>query len=197
MIFVFGIFVIVLLLLRNCAVVDIFTPGMMLVFLKFLVVVFVRRVLPEANALDVARVAVVVVVNAAALCIFALLALYIYNFICVKFKRREKEDKMEDERKGKKVNERSEKKRRRDKEEDLQEKEARRRRRRDVCVHIYIHKSAWHRVRDTSRVFAALTFARYDAERLSRGVFFATSRVKKKRSVFGKRNEGHVSSLHY
>jgi hypothetical protein len=51
---------------------------MMLVFLKFLVVVFVRRVLPEANALDVARVAVVVVVNAAALCIFALLALYIY-----------------------------------------------------------------------------------------------------------------------
>ena len=75
MIFVFGIFVIVLLLLRNCAVVDIFTPGMMLVFLKFLVVVFVRRVLPEANALDVARVAVVVV-NAAALCIFALLALY-------------------------------------------------------------------------------------------------------------------------
>jgi hypothetical protein len=115
----------------------------------------------------------------------------------VKFKRREKEDKMEDERKGKKVNERSEKKRRRDKEEDLQEKEARRRRRRDVCVHIYIHKSAWHRVRDTSRVFAALTFARYDAERLSRGVFFATSRVKKKRSVFGKRNEGHVSSLHY
>jgi hypothetical protein len=53
-------------------------------------------VLPEANALDVARVAVVVVVNAAALCIFALLALYIYNFICVKFKRREKEDKMED-----------------------------------------------------------------------------------------------------
>ena len=32
----------------------------------------------EANALDVARVAVVVVVNAAALCIFALLALYIY-----------------------------------------------------------------------------------------------------------------------
>ena len=80
MIFVFGIFVFVLLLLRNCAVVDIFTPGMMLVFL-FLVVVFVRRVLPEANALDVARVAVVVVVNAAALCIFALLALY-----CVKFK---------------------------------------------------------------------------------------------------------------
>ena len=78
MIFVFGIFVFVLLLLRNCAVVDIFTPGMMLVFLKFLVVVFVRRVLPEANALDVARVAVVVVVNAAALCIFALLALYIY-----------------------------------------------------------------------------------------------------------------------
>lgn len=78
MIFVFGIFVFfVLLLLRNRAVVDIFTPGMMLVFLKFLVVVFVRRVLPEANALDVARVAVVVV-NAAALCIFALLALYIY-----------------------------------------------------------------------------------------------------------------------
>ena len=77
MIFVFGgIFVFfVLLLLRNRAVVDIFTPGMMLVFLKFLVVVFVRRVLPEANALDVARVAVVVV-NAAALCIFALLALY-------------------------------------------------------------------------------------------------------------------------
>ena len=79
MIFVFGIFVFfVLLLLRNRAVVDIFTPGMMLVFLKFLVVVFVRRVLPEANALDVARVAVVVVVNAAALCIFALLALYMY-----------------------------------------------------------------------------------------------------------------------
>jgi hypothetical protein len=78
MIFVFGIFVFfVLLLLRNRAVVDIFTPGMMLVFLKFLVVVFVRRVLPEANALDVARVAVVVV-NAAALCIFALLALYMY-----------------------------------------------------------------------------------------------------------------------
>ena len=78
MIFVFGIFVFfVLLLLRNRAVVDIFTPGMMLVFLKFLVVVFVRRVLPEANALDVARVAVVGV-NAAALCIFALLALYIY-----------------------------------------------------------------------------------------------------------------------
>tara|TARA_B110000459_G_scaffold122201_1_gene134571 strand:- start:1960 stop:2211 length:252 start_codon:yes stop_codon:yes gene_type:complete len=78
MIFVFGIFVFfVLLLLRNRAVVDIFTPGMMLVFLKFLVVVFVRRVLPEANALDVARVAVVVV-SAAALCIFALLALYIY-----------------------------------------------------------------------------------------------------------------------
>ena len=74
MIFVFGIFVFVLLLLRNCAVVDIFTPGMMLVFV-FLVVVFVRRVLPEANALDVARVAVVVV-NAATLCIFALLALY-------------------------------------------------------------------------------------------------------------------------
>ena len=74
MIFVFGIFVFVLLLLRNCAVVDIFTPGMMLVFL-FLVVVLVRRVLPEANALDVARVAVVVV-NAATLCIFALLALY-------------------------------------------------------------------------------------------------------------------------
>ena len=49
-------------------------PGMMLVFL-FLVVVLVRRVLPEANALDVARVAVVVV-NAATLCIFALLALY-------------------------------------------------------------------------------------------------------------------------
>ena len=46
---------------------------MMLVFL-FFVVVLVRRVLPEANALDVARVAVVVV-NAAALCIFALLAL--------------------------------------------------------------------------------------------------------------------------
>ena len=67
---------------------------------------------------------------------------------------------MEDERKGKKVNERSEKKRRRDKEEDLYEKEARRRRRRDVCVNIYIHKSAWHGVRDTSRVFAALTFAR-------------------------------------
>ena len=43
----------------------------------------------------------------------------IYNFTSVKFKRREKEDKMEDERKGKKVNERSEKKRRRDKEEDL------------------------------------------------------------------------------
>ena len=79
MIFVFGIFVFVLLLLRNCAVVDIFMPGMMLVFL-FLVVVLARRVLPEANALDVARVAVVVV-NAAALCIFALLALY-----CVKFK---------------------------------------------------------------------------------------------------------------
>jgi hypothetical protein len=72
MIFVFGIFVFVLLLLRNCAVVDIFMPGMMLVFL-FLVVVLVRRVLPEANALDVARVAVVV--NAATLCIFALLAL--------------------------------------------------------------------------------------------------------------------------
>ena len=44
----------------------------MLVFL-FFVVVLVRRVLPEANALDVARVAVVV--NAATLCIFALLAL--------------------------------------------------------------------------------------------------------------------------
>jgi hypothetical protein len=76
MIFVFGIFVFVLLLLLNCAVVVIFfSPGMMLVFL-FFVVVLVRRVLPEANALDVARVAVVVVVNAAALCIFALLALY-------------------------------------------------------------------------------------------------------------------------
>ena len=85
MIFVFGIFVFfVLLLLRNRAVVDIFTPGMMLVFLKFLVVVFVRRVLPEANALDVARVAVVVV-NAATLCIFALLALY-YITLRVKFK---------------------------------------------------------------------------------------------------------------
>ena len=85
MIFVFGIFVFVLLLLRNCAVVDIFTPGMMLVFLKFLVVVFVRRVLPEANALDVARVAVVVV-NAAVLCIFALLlALYCIT-LRVKFK---------------------------------------------------------------------------------------------------------------
>jgi len=36
-----------------------------------------------------------------------------------KKRRRDKEDKMEDERKGKKVNERSEKKRRRDKEEDL------------------------------------------------------------------------------
>ena len=45
-----------------------------------------------------------------------------------------------------------------------------------MYVYIYIHKSAWHRVRDTSRVFAALTFARYDAERLSRGVFFATAR---------------------
>ena len=78
MIFVFVIFVFVLLLHLNCAVVEIFfSPGMMLVFLKFLVVVFVRRVLPEVNALDVARVAVVVV-NAAALCIFALLALYIY-----------------------------------------------------------------------------------------------------------------------
>jgi hypothetical protein len=75
MIFVFGIFVFVLLLLLNCAVVVIFfSPGMMLVFL-FFVVVLVRRVLPEANALDVARVAVVVV-NAATLCIFALLALY-------------------------------------------------------------------------------------------------------------------------
>ena len=86
MIFVFGIFVFfVLLLLRNRAVVDIFTPGMMLVFLKFLVVVFVRRVLPEANALDVARVAVVVV-NAAVLCIFALLlALYCIT-LRVKFK---------------------------------------------------------------------------------------------------------------
>jgi hypothetical protein len=83
MIFVFGIFVFVLLLLRNCAVVDIFMPGMMLVFL-FLVVVLVRRVLPEANALDVARVAVVVV-NAATLCIFALLALY-YITLRVKFK---------------------------------------------------------------------------------------------------------------
>ena len=72
MIFVFGIFVFVLLLLRNCAVVEIFMPVMMLVFL-FFVVVLVRRVLPEANALDVARVAVVV--NAATLCIFALLAL--------------------------------------------------------------------------------------------------------------------------
>jgi hypothetical protein len=73
MIFVFGIFVFVLLLLLNCAVVVIFfSPGMMLVFL-FFVVVLVRRVLPEANALDVARVAVVV--NAATLCIFALLAL--------------------------------------------------------------------------------------------------------------------------
>ena len=82
MIFVFGIFVFVLLLLRNCDVVDIFMPGRMLVFL-FLVVVLVRRVLPEANALDVARVAVVVV-NAATLCIFALLALYIT--LCVKFK---------------------------------------------------------------------------------------------------------------
>ena len=51
---------------------------------------------------------------------FLLFSLYtIYNFTSVKFKRREKEDKMEDERKGKKVNERSEKKRRRDKEEDL------------------------------------------------------------------------------
>ena len=97
MIFVFGIFVFfVLLLLRNRAVVDIFTPGMMLVFLKFLVVVFVRRVLPEANALDVARVAVVVV-NAAMLCIFALLALLICITLRVKFKtKREKEDKMED-----------------------------------------------------------------------------------------------------
>ena len=84
MIFVFGIFVFVLLLLRNCAVVDIFMPGMMLVFL-FLVVVLVRRVLPEANALDVARVAVVVV-NAAVLCIFALLlALYCIT-LRVKFK---------------------------------------------------------------------------------------------------------------
>ena len=83
MIFVFGIFVFVLLLLRNCAVVDIFMPGMMLVFL-FLVVVLVRRVLPEANALDVARVAVVVV-NAATLCIFALLALY-YITLRVKVK---------------------------------------------------------------------------------------------------------------
>ena len=85
MIFVFGIFVFfVLLLLRNRAVVDIFTPGMMLVFL-FLVVVLVRRVLPEANALDVARVAVVVV-NAAVLCIFALLlALYCIT-LRVKFK---------------------------------------------------------------------------------------------------------------
>ena len=85
MIFVFGIFVFVLLLLRNCAVVDIFTPGMMLVFLKFLVVVFVRRVLPEANALDVARVAVVVV-NAAVLCIFALLLALYYITLRVKFK---------------------------------------------------------------------------------------------------------------
>ena len=61
MIFVFGgIFVFfVLLLLRNRAVVDIFTPGIMLMFLKFLVVVFVRRVLPEANALDVALYKVV------------------------------------------------------------------------------------------------------------------------------------------
>ena len=58
-------------------------PGMMLVFL-FLVVVLVRRVLPEANALDVVRVAVVVV-NAATLCIFALLALY-YITLRVKFK---------------------------------------------------------------------------------------------------------------
>ena len=83
MIFVFGIFVFVLLLLRNCAVVEIFMPVMMLVFL-FFVVVLVRRVLPEANALDVARVAVVVV-NAATLCIFALLALY-YITLRVKFK---------------------------------------------------------------------------------------------------------------
>ena len=58
-----------------------------------------------------------------------------------------------------------------------------------MYVYIYIRKSAWHRVRDTtSRVFAALTFARYDAERLSRGVFFASIASKKKRSVFGKRN---------
>ena len=84
MIFVFGIFVFVLLLLRNCAVVDIFMPGMMLVFL-FLVVVLVRRVLPEANALDVARVAVVVV-NAAVLCIFALLLALYYITLRVKFK---------------------------------------------------------------------------------------------------------------
>ena len=52
--------------------------------------------LPEANALDVARVAVVVV-NAAMLCIFALLALLIIITLRVKFKtKREKEDKMED-----------------------------------------------------------------------------------------------------
>ena len=53
--------------------------------------------LPEANALDVARVAVVVV-NAAMLCIFALLALLICITLRVKFikTKREKEDKMED-----------------------------------------------------------------------------------------------------
>jgi hypothetical protein len=112
---------------------------------------------------------------------------------------------MEDERKGKKVNERSERKKAQKeihkKEEETKKKTFKRKKRDDdddeMHVYIYIHKSAWHRVRDTSRVFAALTFARYDAERLSRGVFFATSRVKKKRSVFGKRNEGHISSLHY
>ena len=68
-----------------------------------------------------------------------------------------------------------------------------------MYVYIYIRKSAWHRVRDTtSRVFAALTFARYDAERLSRGVFFASIASKKKTKRFWEaKREGHISSLHY
>jgi len=75
---------------------------------------------------------------------------------------------MEDERKGKKVNERSEKKKRRDKEEETFERKKRDDDDDEMCVYTYTHKSAWHRVRDTSRAFAALTFARFKMRRDSR-----------------------------
>ena len=97
---------------------------------------------------------------------FLLFSLYtIYNFTSVKFNEEKKKIKWKT-----KERERKSTRDRRKKEEETKKKTFKRKKRDDdddeMYVYIYIYiESAWHRVRDTPRVFAALTFARWKMRR--------------------------------
>ena len=129
---------------------------------------------------------------------FLLFSLYtIYNFTRVKFNEEKKKIKWKT-----KERERKSTRDRRKKEEETKKKTFKRKKRDDdddemyVYIYIYIRARGTECATPPSSIRGADFCQVEDAERLSRGVFFASIASKKKTKRFWEANEGQISSLH-